>query len=79
MRHDAHGYWIEEAGNAGAVPMENLPIGPDDGQIPVDSVDNLVARFEELFAEAPVRGREDVSLTPLPSKGVRLDKPYSPF
>ncbi|EKX65961.1 hypothetical protein STRIP9103_03416 [Streptomyces ipomoeae 91-03] len=76
---EARRYWIAEAENAGPIPMDSLPDGPDDGRIPRTSVDVLVQRFEELFAEAPVRGKEPSGEVPLPRMGVSLDKPYSPF
>ncbi|MFF5012452.1 DUF6339 family protein [Streptomyces sp. NPDC001165] len=76
---EARRYWIDEAENASPAPRDNLPFGPDDGQVPADSVDVLVHRFTELFAEAPIRGKEKETTTPMPSEGVSLDKPYSPF
>ncbi len=76
---EARRYWIDEAENAGPVPMDNLPFGPDDGRAPSESVDVLVRRFAELFAEAPIRGKEREIPTPIPNQGVSLDKPYSPF
>ncbi|MFF4560962.1 DUF6339 family protein [Streptomyces sp. NPDC001435] len=76
---EARRYWIDEAENASPVPRDNMPFGPDDGQVPTDSVDVLVHRFAELFAEAPIRGKEKEMPTPMPSQGVSLDKPYSPF
>ncbi|MER5381435.1 DUF6339 family protein [Streptomyces sp. NPDC002688] len=75
---DARRYWMGEADNAGPVPMEGLPDGPDDGRIPRTSVETLVQRFGELFAEAPVRGKERNGDVPSPRRGVSLDKPYSP-
>ncbi|MGW5634091.1 DUF6339 family protein [Streptomyces sp. NPDC003832] len=76
----AHRYWTDEAENAGPVPLDHLPTGPDDGRIPSDSVDVLVRRFAELFTEAPIRGREkEQPVRAVPSQGVSLDKAYSPF
>ncbi|CAL9470418.1 hypothetical protein SUDANB176_02829 [Streptomyces sp. enrichment culture] len=43
--------WIEEAESAPPVPRKVLPKGPDDGPVPLDAVDDLVRRFEELFDE----------------------------
>ncbi|MET7271504.1 DUF6339 family protein [Streptomyces flaveolus] len=77
---DARRYWIDEAENAGPVSLDKLPFGPDDGCVPSKSVDELVRRFAQLFAEAPVRGKEDRGGTrPDNKEGVSLDKPYSPF
>lgn len=76
---EARRYWIGEAENAGPMPLDTLPDGPDDGRIPQGSVDTLVKRFEELFSEAPVRGKERGAEVPPPRSGVSLDKPYSPF
>lgn len=76
---EARRYWIGESDNAGPMPLDTLPDGPDDGRVPQGSVDVLVKRFEELFAEAPVRGKESGTDVPPPRKGVSLDKPYSPF
>jgi hypothetical protein len=76
---EARRYWIGEAENAGPMPFDTLPDGPDDGRIPQHSVNELVKRFEELFAEAPVRGKERGVEVPPPRRGVSLDKTYSPL
>ncbi|MFH9735919.1 DUF6339 family protein [Streptomyces sp. NPDC017260] len=78
---DSRRYWIDEAEHAGPVSLDNLPFGPDDGCVPSDSVDELVRRFAQLFAEAPVRGKEEGREgTERPrNEGVSLAKPYSPF
>lgn len=71
---EARRYWIQESENAGPVPMDRLPYGPDDGEVPKTSVDALYYRFAALFAEAPIRGKEKHQ-----GEGVSLDKPYSPY
>ncbi|WP_141205187.1 DUF6339 family protein [Streptomyces griseorubiginosus] len=76
---EARRYWIGEAENAGPMPFDVLPDGPDDGRIPQKSVDELAKRFEKLFAEAPVRGKGPVTDVPPPRSGVSLDKLYSPL
>jgi hypothetical protein len=52
--------WIEAAETAMAVPRRKLPEGPNDEQAPNSSVEALVDYFAELFADAPVRGKEAV-------------------
>ncbi|PJE99175.1 hypothetical protein CUT44_06210 [Streptomyces carminius] len=54
-------YWISEGDMAPPVSPESLPDGPDDGEIPRDSVGVLVEQFEKLFAGAPVRGKESIN------------------
>ncbi|GAA3737766.1 DUF6339 family protein [Streptomyces tremellae] len=49
--------WISEAGST-AIPYETLPVGPKDGSVPHQSAERLTAWFQDLFAEAPVRGRQ---------------------
>ncbi|MEU7254391.1 DUF6339 family protein [Streptomyces rimosus] len=49
--------WILAAESALPSPRNDLPEGPDEPRVPEESVRGLVAHFEELFAEAPVRGR----------------------
>lgn len=50
--------WIAEAETAGPVLRNVLPEGPREPPAPERSVTTLVDRFAELFADAPVRGRE---------------------
>ncbi|WP_411086850.1 DUF6339 family protein [Streptomyces sp. 061-3] len=49
--------WIREADSAPPVPRRSLPEGPPDSSVPEKSVDALAEHFEELFADARVRGR----------------------
>ncbi|MGW0668089.1 DUF6339 family protein [Streptomyces sp. NPDC002746] len=49
--------WIEAAQWAPAVPRRALPEGPDEERVPEDSVTTLTEHFAELFAGAPVRGK----------------------
>jgi hypothetical protein len=49
--------WIADADFAPPVPRRSLPEGPDDGPVRSQAVDHLTTRFEELFADAHVRGR----------------------
>ncbi|KOG64253.1 hypothetical protein ADK76_09815 [Streptomyces griseoflavus] len=49
--------WILAAESALPSPRNDLPEGPDEARVPEEAVRRLVAHFEELFAEAPVRGR----------------------
>lgn len=53
--------WMAEADSARPVSLRSLPEGPDDGPVRSRAVDHLTERFEELFAEAQVRGRRDES------------------
>jgi hypothetical protein len=56
-----------------------LPEGPDDGCTLPKSVRLLTARFEELFATAPVRGRRtDSEPVGTEDEGVSLLKAYAP-
>ncbi|MFR9724531.1 DUF6339 family protein [Streptomyces sp. MS19] len=57
-------HWSAEAESAPPVPRETLPEGPDDGAVPQVSVETLVKQFVGLFADAPVRGREDAGHRP---------------
>lgn len=50
--------WIEEAEGAPAVPRRSLPDGPNEERVPDDAVEVLADHFAELFAHAPVRGKE---------------------
>lgn len=68
---DARAEWIAAAEDAPPVPFESLPEGPDDGPVPVHSVNLLAERFEHLFADAPVRGRD-------PGAGGRAARPDQP-
>jgi hypothetical protein len=47
--------WIAE--DAPAVPWDSLPKGPNDGGVPLASVEALLPLFDNLLAEAPVRRR----------------------
>ncbi|MFJ1645851.1 DUF6339 family protein [Streptomyces sp. NPDC088258] len=49
--------WIAAAESAGPSPRNNLPEGPEEERVPEGAVQRLVAHFEDLFADAPVRGR----------------------
>ncbi|WP_093800692.1 DUF6339 family protein [Streptomyces sp. Wb2n-11] len=49
--------WIHEADSAPPVPRKFLPDGPADGPVPEKAVDTLVRYFEELFADAKIRGK----------------------
>ncbi|MDH6626671.1 hypothetical protein M2271_004488 [Streptomyces sp. LBL] len=49
--------WIAAAGSALPSPRDSPPEGPDEERAPEEVVRRLVAHFEELFADAPVRGR----------------------
>ncbi|MGW1886545.1 DUF6339 family protein [Streptomyces sp. NPDC001970] len=55
---DAFRYWVNEGDMAPPVHGDSLPDGPGDGAVPRGSVDTMVRQFEKLFAEAPVRGKE---------------------
>lgn len=54
---DAHRAWVGEAA-AAHVQYESLPDGPDDCHVPESAVEALLPLFKELFAEAPIRGKE---------------------
>ncbi|GAA2612064.1 DUF6339 family protein [Streptomyces axinellae] len=49
--------WIAGAASALPSPRNHLPEGPDEDRVPKESVHTLIAHFEELYADAPVRGR----------------------
>ncbi|MDT0548506.1 DUF6339 family protein [Streptomyces lonegramiae] len=49
--------WIAGAESSLPSPRNNLPEGPEDERAPMEAVESLVGHFEELFADAPVRGR----------------------
>ena len=51
--------WVAGAESAPPVPRGHLPDGPADGQVPEKAVELLVGRFEELFRDAPVRGKAE--------------------
>ncbi|MFD4139560.1 DUF6339 family protein [Streptomyces sp. NPDC058572] len=55
---DAFRYWVNEGDMAPPAHRDSLPNGPDDGAVSRGSVDSMVRQFEKLFAEAPVRGKE---------------------
>lgn len=52
--------WIDEAEGAPAVPRRALPDGPNEEKSPGAAVEVLADHFAELFAFAPVRGRETI-------------------
>lgn len=54
---DALHEWVQAAGNGPSVQYDRLPQGPNDGSVPQGSSEILMARFESLFEDAPVRGR----------------------
>ncbi|MFE2855159.1 DUF6339 family protein [Streptomyces lavendulae] len=54
---DALRDWTEQAASALPSPRNELPDGPEEERVPQSAVLNLVTHFEELFADAPVRGR----------------------
>ncbi|WLQ48517.1 DUF6339 family protein [Streptomyces poriferorum] len=49
--------WVQAAADGPAVQYDTLPQGPNDGCVPHGSSEILMAWFEKLFADAPVRGR----------------------
>ncbi|MFE6160094.1 DUF6339 family protein [Streptomyces sp. NPDC056486] len=49
--------WIAGAESSLPSPRNNLPEGPEEERAPEDAVERLVGHFEELFADAQVRGR----------------------
>ncbi|MFE7524269.1 DUF6339 family protein [Kitasatospora sp. NPDC057542] len=51
--------WIDEAETARQVSRNALPTGPEEERAPELSVSTLVDYFADLFADAPVRGREE--------------------
>ncbi|MFD8706691.1 DUF6339 family protein [Kitasatospora sp. NPDC059648] len=50
--------WIDEAETARQVSRNALPVGPNEAPAPQISVETLAAYFADLFADAPVRGRD---------------------
>lgn len=55
---DAATRWVESIGDVDPVAhFDVLPEGPDDPQVPADSVTVMADLLTELLAEAPVRGR----------------------
>ncbi|AZP18109.1 hypothetical protein EJC51_19650 [Streptomyces aquilus] len=52
--------WIEEGDEGGSVHHRALPTGPADGRVPEESVASLTDYFAELFADAPVRGKDEI-------------------
>ncbi|MFG2181466.1 DUF6339 family protein [Streptomyces abikoensis] len=53
--------WIEQAEWNPAVEWDTLPDGPDDGEIPAESVDVLTNYFEQLLKDSPIRTRKRVT------------------
>ncbi|WP_329365280.1 DUF6339 family protein [Streptomyces sp. NBC_00669] len=51
--------WIAEAESARQVSRSALPVGPQEEPAPESSVGTLVDYFSDLFADAPVRGRDE--------------------
>ncbi|WP_030241536.1 MULTISPECIES: DUF6339 family protein [unclassified Streptomyces] len=51
--------WIDEAEEGVSVHHRPLPVGPAEERAPEDSVERLTDHFAELFADAPVRGKEE--------------------
>jgi hypothetical protein len=49
--------WIGDVGSMPPVAWNRLPYGPDDGDVADEALDPLVALFEQLLADAPVRKR----------------------
>ncbi|GEB50333.1 DUF6339 family protein [Streptomyces cacaoi] len=49
--------WIRASESAVPSPRNDLPEGPEEERAPADAVDVLSSLFEELFTNAPVRGR----------------------
>jgi hypothetical protein len=49
--------WIGDVGNMPPVAWNRLPYGPDDGEVADEALEPLVALFEQLLAEAPIRKR----------------------
>ncbi|MHB9861467.1 DUF6339 family protein [Streptomyces sp. YIM S03343] len=50
--------WIDEAETGVTVHRHSLPVGPVEERAPETSVERLTEHFTELFADAPVRGKE---------------------
>ncbi|MEV7088647.1 DUF6339 family protein [Streptomyces sp. NPDC093085] len=59
LEHDGDSLrdWIAGAESAGPSPRNSLPEGPEEESVPDEAVERLVALFEDLFEDAPVRGR----------------------
>lgn len=55
---DAVRRWIDEGEAGVTVHRHSLPAGPAEEQAPEESVARLTDYFAELFADAPVRGKE---------------------
>lgn len=51
--------WQDQVGRF-HVPYDLLPEGPDDGEVPEKSVNELVRLFGGLYEDAPIRGRASV-------------------
>lgn len=51
--------WIDEGEEGLAVHHRPLPVGPAEQPAPEDSVERLTDYFAELFADSPVRGKEE--------------------
>ncbi|MDX3244837.1 DUF6339 family protein [Streptomyces sp. ME18-1-4] len=51
--------WIDEGEEGLAVHHRPLPVGPAEERAPEESVERLTGHFAELFADAPVRGKEE--------------------
>ncbi|MEU1020704.1 DUF6339 family protein [Streptomyces sp. NPDC005904] len=49
--------WIEGAASALPASRHHLPEGPEEERVPAEAVQGLLTHFEELFADAAVRGR----------------------
>ena len=61
---DAYADWVDDLAGE-LVSFDSLPDGPEDGRTPIRSVEALLPLFDQLFTEAPVRGRaEDTTTTP---------------
>ncbi|MEV7386669.1 DUF6339 family protein [Streptomyces sp. NPDC091215] len=50
--------WIDEGEAGVTVHRHSLPAGPVEERVPEESVERLTDHFAELFADAPVRGKE---------------------
>lgn len=50
--------WIDEGEAGVTVHRHSLPAGPVEERVPEKSVERLTEHFAELFADAPVRGKE---------------------
>ncbi|MES4891650.1 DUF6339 family protein [Streptomyces sp. NPDC096012] len=51
--------WIDEGDEGISVHHRPLPVGPAEDRAPEAAVERLTEHFAELFADAPVRGREE--------------------